>query len=617
MTGKEDFRMLIPSDMVRRFQTSGWLTNRASWLLVLVATAAAPACPAVAATMATEAGAKNASESLSKIAQRYSDHMIDRDVFTAAGLRKVAAHLASLSEADLAGEAAFSTGLLSDLEALPRSALHGEDALTYDSLRWLLKDAATATQDYPFSFPGPYSYFDLNYISDAIASNPLQTDKDRSAVLTLTADAAARIESVVERTRRQIARGVYMPKAQVPRAVAAAGGFRQASLHWGDIPDSRLTGMDEAARQAFRAALKANIERTGRGIDALLEVLGPSYLAAAPEQGGMGRYPGGKEYYRMLAKRHTTLDRSPEQLRALGERLVAQNNKAIEHLLTRLQLAPSRQQLRERVRTDPRFIASSPEDVNRRYQECLRGMESALPRYFTLIPAARYRAVPLPAEQSGMTFGYYQPADASNPYGEYRYNVSDLSHRPMISACAIIFHELIPGHHFHLALQQENASLPDFRRATSTFGAFNEGWAEYASNLGMEMNAYPDDYAKLGRLMLNAMTLGRLIVDTGLNYFGWTYDQARQWMKDNTFASDVEIESDILRYSADLPGQALCYGAGFNEFSSLRQELSRKLGTGFDIKAFNREMISHGALPLDVVRENALRVLRVDKTPRH
>lgn len=609
--------MSIRLNIVPRFNAFSVLARHAVRLFVLVAAAAALACPARAAPTATVTDTKSAHESLSKIAQRYSDHLIDRDVFTAAGLRKVAAHLPSLSAADLAGEAAFSTHLLSDLEALPRSALYGEDLLTYDSLRWLLKDAATATQDYRFSFPAPYSYFDLNYISDALASNPLQTEKDRSAALSLTADAAARIEAVVERTRSQIARGVYMPKPQIPRAVAAASGFRQASSHWGDIPDSRLTGLDEASRQAFRAALKANIERTGRGIDALLEVLGASYLAAAPEQGGMGRYPGGKDYYLMLAKRHTTLDRSPEQLRALGERLGAQNNRAIEQLLTRLQLAPSRQQLRERVRTDPRFIASSPEDVNRRYQDCLRTMEPALPRYFTIIPKARYRAVPLPAEQSGMTFGYYQPADPSNSFGEYRYNVSDLSHRPMISACAIIFHELIPGHHFHVALQQENVSLPDFRRAASSFGAFNEGWAEYASNLAIEMNAYPDDYAKLGRLMLNAMTFGRLIVDTGLNYFDWTYDQARQWMKENTFASDVEIDSDILRYSADLPGQALCYGAGFNEFSSLRQELSHKLGAGFDIKAFNREMISHGALPLGAVRENALRVLQAGRARTH
>jgi uncharacterized protein (DUF885 family) len=113
------------------------------------------------------------------------------------------------------------------------------------------------------------------------------------------------------------------------------------------------------------------------------------------------------------------------------------------------------------------------------------------------------------------------------------------------------------------------------------------------------------------------MTFGRLIVDTGLNYFDWTYDQARQWMKENTFASDVEIDSDILRYSADLPGQALCYGAGFNEFSSLRQELSHKLGAGFDIKAFNREMISHGALPLGTMRENALRVLQAGRARTH
>jgi uncharacterized protein (DUF885 family) len=35
-------------------------------------------------------------------------------------------------------------------------------------------------------------------------------------------------------------------------------------------------------------------------------------------------------------------------------------------------------------------------------------------------------------------------------------------------------HEAIPGHHFQISLQQENKSLPDFRKF-NWFGAYGEG----------------------------------------------------------------------------------------------------------------------------------------------
>jgi hypothetical protein len=50
-----------------------------------------------------------------------------------------------------------------------------------------------------------------------------------------------------------------------------------------------------------------------------------------------------------------------------------------------------------------------------------------------------------------------------------------------INAAALIFHELVPGHHVHLSRQQENAALPEIRRNMPISTAFNEGWAEYAS----------------------------------------------------------------------------------------------------------------------------------------
>ena len=145
------------------------------------------------------------------------------------------------------------------------------------------------------------------------------------------------------------------------------------------------------------------------------------------------------------------------------------------------------------IRTEPRFLAQVPQDVEDRFKQYIERIEPIIADYFSLMPRAPYGVKRLdPSAEAGMTFGYYQTPTPAEERGLYRYNGSDLDKRSLIGAGPLIFHELIPGHHFHLALQQENGSLPMTRRMSMSFGAFNEGWAEYAASLAGEMGLLED-----------------------------------------------------------------------------------------------------------------------------
>jgi uncharacterized protein (DUF885 family) len=86
-----------------------------------------------------------------------------------------------------------------------------------------------------------------------------------------------------------------------------------------------------------------------------------------------------------------------------------------------------------------------------------------------------------------------------------------------------------------------------------------------------------------------------------MNLLGWSRERAIAYMRDNTFETDLQISTETLRYSCDLPGQALAYKMGSRKISELREKARRELGSKFDIRRFHEAILGSGALPMDVL----------------
>ncbi len=203
-----------------------------------------------------------------------------------------------------------------------------------------------------------------------------------------------------------------------------------------------------------------------------------------------------------------------------------------------------------------------------------------------------------------MTFGYYQQPTPEEPRGLYRYNGSKLDQRPLVTAGPLIYHELVPGHHFHIALQNENESLPPYRRENIAYGAFNEGWGNYGAKLATEMGLLDEPYDRYGWAVFDMFISARLVLDTGMNLLGWSLEEGRDFMRTHTFSSETEIASETLRYSTDMPGQALAYKAGLEKLLELRQRARALAGDDFDIRAFHAAVLGPGALPMQVLERH-------------
>ncbi len=194
---------------------------------------------------------------------------------------------------------------------------------------------------------------------------------------------------------------------------------------------------------------------------------------------------------------------------------------------------------------------------------------------------------------------YSQGTPNGSRPGIFYVPVPDAAKHNVVGGESLFLHEAIPGHHYQISLQQEDTTLPAFRRFL-WYGAYGEGWALYTESLGKELGLYTDPYQYFGMLSSEMHRAIRLVVDVGLHTKGWTREQAIQFSKDNEAEPEESIIAEIERYMA-IPGQALSYKIGQLKILELRSKAEKTLGDKFDIKEFHNEVLDAGCLPLKVL----------------
>ena len=360
----------------------------------------------------------------------------------------------------------------------------------------------------------------------------------------------------------------------------------------------------EASQQdAFQAEARRVItEEINPAFAELLAFLEDRYLPVARKP-GIGSLPGGKQVYARLAQHFTTTNMTPDEIHEIGLREVARIRGEMEAVIAEVGFEGDITAFNTFLRTDPQFYYDSPEALLEGYQAVSKRLDPGLVKLFGKLPRAPYGVRPIPDEEApDTTTAYYmRPAiDGSRP-GWYYVNLHQPEVRPKFEMEVLSVHESVPGHHLQIALAQELTGLPEFRR-NGGFTAFIEGWGLYSERLGYDMGLYTDPYSRYGQLVYDMWRAVRLVVDTGMHYFGWDRQRAIDYFLGNAAKTEADIVNEIDRYIG-WPGQALAYKIGQLKMLELRGEAEVALGDQFDIRAFHDEMLGAGALPLDLLEE--------------
>jgi uncharacterized protein (DUF885 family) len=497
--------------------------------------------------------------------------------------------------------------MLKALHLIPRARLKGEERVTYD----------LAERDLKMSIEGERfndDYMPVNHMngfqidfSELLSAMPTATAADYENILARLEALPVAIKQNEELMREGLKRKATPVKAFLPKVAGQLDALASKDMTAGPLfkpfKDFGAGIADADKKRLGEKALSVLESKVYPALAAFKTFLNTEYIPQAREFIALSDMPDGKAWYAYMVKRHTTTNKTPEELHQLGlsevKRITAQMNKIREQVKFDGDLKAFNRFLMK----DKRFYYTNAEDLLAGYRDIAKKTDAQLPKMFHRLPRLTYgvRAIADYAAPSSSGAQYVGGSLEAGRAGWFEANTYDLPSRPKWEMETLAFHESVPGHHFQIAIAQELEGLPEFRKHGG-FTAFIEGWALYAESLGDEMGFFKDPYSKYGNLSDEMMRAIRLVVDTGMHAKGWSKHQALDFYRSKMPITDSDSEVEIDRYIT-WPGQALAYKVGQLKFRELREKSRMALGERFDVRDYHDEVLRHGALPMDVLEK--------------
>ena len=546
-----------------------------------------------------------ASETLRQVAESYWEGVLRLDPLLATfyGDNRYDDRLPDVGPERRAEEDASMRQMLRELDALAAEQLADNDLVTVgmlrlsaeaalDSNRLRLDEMAVDQMD------GPQVW-----LADLLNWHPVGTPEGRETLIARYHAFPRHMRQYLDNLRDGIRDGRTAPTVAVDRVV---GQLRE--LLATPVAQSPLVLPDREDAEPQRGALASAVEQAVYpAYQEMLDFLAGDYQQRhARQQPGVWSVTDGDEIYRMLARQHTTTDRTPDELHQIGLEEIASIQAEMRAIMERHgDTSGNVRAFTERLNADPSNQPATREDVVREAKELMARAYELLPRVFGRLPKTKCVVKPMEEwrEKDAVAAFYFPPSPDGSREGAFFINTYEPQSRPRNKLPALVIHEAVPGHHMQIALNQEIAELPTFRKLSAGWltNAYVEGWGLYSERLADELGFYQDDLARFGMLGDQAWRACRLVVDTGLHHLRWDRQRALEYFLDNVGGPDLDVVNEIDRYII-WPGQALSYKMGQREILSIRAEAQQRLGERFDLRAFHDEVLVHGAMPLTTLR---------------
>ncbi|MGL2962309.1 DUF885 domain-containing protein [Flavobacterium sp. RSB2_4_14] len=499
---------------------------------------------------------------------------------------------------------------ITDLKSIDTTQLSVEEKISYDIIKWeseigisLLEQNTNLMPIHQFDG----THLTMGQFASAESAQPFKTEKDYQNFLKRIDLYAIWIDSAMVYMKKGIKEKVVLPKALtikiIPQFEEIITPKVEDNLFYSSCKKFPADFTAERKNTFSKQYATAIEEKLIPQFQKFISFMKTEYLPASRTTSGIGSIKGGNDLYKIYVKQQTTTGKTPDEIHQLGLKEVARIRAEMEKVKDQVGFKGSITEFFDHVRNKKELMPfKKPEEVLANFEKIHEIIKPNVDKFFSLQPKTPFIIKRTEAFREKTASAEYVQgsADGTRP-GTFYVPIPDVTQYNYYGDEDLFLHEAIPGHHFQISLQQENAALPNFRKY-NWFGAYGEGWALYTESLGKDLGLYTDPYQYFGMLGNEIHRAIRLVVDTGIHSKGWTREQAIKYSLENEAESESSIIAEIERYMA-WPGQALSYKIGQLKIVELRQKAQDKMGNKFDIKIFHQKVLESGVMPLALLEK--------------
>ena len=486
-------------------------------------------------------------------------------------------------------------GYLDRLNAIDPGSLSSEDQLDYQILKAYLETESTCQGLELYTQPLAPTIGVQAQLPILLAEYEFYREEDIDDYFSLLEGLGAYFDQILSLEQEKASQGLMMSDDAIDRVLDSCEPYLDSSENCvlaGTFLErlDRLNGLDSAKKEDYvrrheeliRTAFIPAYEKLMEGLSGL--------KGSGKVQGGLCRYPDGREYYRYLVYSSTyTSCRDVTTLRKTIERRIERDFRELASIVTR------RQDLLDSL-PDVSFAFTEPHEILRHLME-----QTALSYPAPICEDYTIRYVPKALEPVlSPAFYLTPPIDRDGSNTIYINQGSASSGQDHLFTT--LAHEGYPGHLYQTTYFLSTDPSP-FRHLLS-FGAYTEGWATYVEMESYQMDESLDqDLARL--LALNSsITLGlHAYIDIMVNDQGWDISQIHNFITSYYDDPDQEFSAALYEAMVDNPSNYLEYYVGYLEFSDMREKAEEALGEAFDLVEFHRFLLDTGPAPFSVLRK--------------
>jgi uncharacterized protein (DUF885 family) len=480
-----------------------------------------------------------------------------------------------------------------------------DNCIDHKMLAWMLQDYFD-NMKFPTSRMPMKSYNNpvINFTFTNTSFYPLKTGRDFKNLILRHQSFIEYMQYTVFYMIRGMKTKYVIPKIICRKMIDNLKSFYDAKKYIIKIPDKLIK-----KHKNLHLNYLVMMDNYGCTLNKLLTFLEKVYYAKCRNTIGVCGLPHGKEMYRAMVKSELTTTIDIKDIHEYGRKEV----KRIVGLMHELKIKmgySSKMSLqtfyKKMVETSSGKFKTKT-DILRQYEKRRDEIrKKIIPKYFYK-DVQPYAIKQIPDEIAGSSahaFYIFPRKKGENKQGTFYVNLNNPKEYTDYNVAPLSLHEGEPGHHYQFQYMMEKG-LPIYRMFAISASVFTEGWALYAENLGDYEHKDRDYFGKLAYEIFRSM---RLVVDTGIHYYGWSYDRALNYMQ-KYVPLGKELEGELVRYIC-MPAQALCYKMGEYKILEWKKKFMEKFN---DVKYFHKVLLEDGILPFEVLENKIMRIIEEGK----